>query len=121
MKKITVLSFTIILFTFSVSTIVAQEKILDHSDFDLWHTIQGNRISPNGEFILYSLLKGEKDHYLKIKDSEVNTLLSYDRGSNGKFTYDSKYALFNVKIWADSLKELKRKKTKKEILKCSFI
>ena len=49
----------------------AQKKILDHPDFEIWNTIQGQTISPNGKFMLYSLEKGEKDNFLKIKDNNA--------------------------------------------------
>lgn len=108
------LLFAILIFL--VSATHAQKKILDHNDFDLWHTIQGNKISSDGEYILYSLQKGEKDHYLRMHSNDGKILLDYDRGSGGKFTYDSKFALFTIKVWQDSLKELKRRKVKEKEL-----
>ena len=50
-----------------------QKKILDHSDYDLsdydlWNTIKDEAIAPDGSNVLYSLEKGEKDHFFKIQD-----------------------------------------------------
>jgi dipeptidyl aminopeptidase/acylaminoacyl peptidase len=116
MKDLSKYPLLIILLTCSMSVIRAQKKTLDHQDFDRWHTIQGNEISPDGEFILYSLQKGEKDHYLRMHDNDGKVLLAYDRGLGGTFTHDSKHALFTIKVWQDSLKELKRKKVKEKEL-----
>lgn len=90
--------------------------MLDHADFDIWNTIEGEKISPDGNYILYSLLKGEKDHYFKLKDNKGLQVLEYDRGSKGKFSYDSKFAFFTIKSWQDSLKELRRNKVEEKEL-----
>ena len=49
-------------------TAFAQKKVLDHKDFDIWNVIKNQTISPDGNYITYSLEKGEKDNFLKIKD-----------------------------------------------------
>ena len=93
-----------------------QKKILTHADKELWHTIEDEAISPDGNFVIYSLVKGEKDSYLKIKRSNALPVFEYDRGSNGQFSFDSKFAFFTIKAWKDSITELKRKKVKKDKL-----
>ena len=74
-----------------------QKKVLDHSDLALWRTIKGEAISPNGQYVLYSLEQGEKDHFFNIQDAQGTVVLEYDRGHKGRFTYDSQYALFTIK------------------------
>ena len=71
-------------------------------------------ISSNGEYVMYSLLKGEKDSHLKIKDSQGNLIVDHERSQNGEFTYDSKFAVFTIRAWKDSITELKRSKVSKE-------
>ena len=104
--------FLLLTFIISISTF-SQKKILDHSDFEIWNTIENSAISNNGEFVIYSLEKGEKDNHLKIKDGKSNLIFEHERSESGKFTYDSKFALFSIKAWKDSISELKRLKTKK--------
>lgn len=99
----------------SVATF-AQKKTLDHADFDIWNTIENQSITPDGNFIMYSLEKGERDNYLKIKDSKATLVFEHQRGEKGQFTFDSKFALFTVKAWQDSVKEMKRRKVKKNDL-----
>ena len=42
----------------SISTF-SQKKILDHPDFDIWNKIVNQEISSEGNFIMYSIEKGE--------------------------------------------------------------
>ena len=93
-----------------------QKKVLDHADFDIWNTIQNQTISANGDFIMYSLEKGEGDSFLKIKDPKAILVFEHERSVNGKFTYDSKFAIFNIKAWQDTVREMKRRKVKKDDL-----
>ncbi len=99
------------LLTISVS---AQKKVLDHPDFDIWNTIRSQSISNNGKFILYSLERGEKDRFLKIKDEKASAIFKYDRVEGGQFTYDSKNAIFIITAWKDSITEMQRRKVKKD-------
>lgn len=99
----------------SISTF-SQKKILDHPDFDIWNKIVNQEISSEGNFIMYSIEKGEKDQHIKIKDNEGNLIFDYERSEDGKFTYDSKFAVFKIKAWKDSITEMKRKNIEKENL-----
>lgn len=93
-----------------------QKKVLDHADFDIWNTIQSQRISNDGKYIMYSLERGEEDNFLKIKDTNGNLVFEHERGYNGRFTYDGAYAVFTIKPWHKEVRELKRKKTKKDAM-----
>ncbi len=111
MKKAIKFSFILLLITINS---FAQKKILDHKDFDIWNTIQDKTISPDGKYVMYSLEKGERDNHLKIKDSKAVSIFEHERSEKGKFTYDSKFALFSIKAWKDSIAEMKRRKVKKD-------
>ncbi|MCB0474156.1 MAG: S9 family peptidase [Flavobacteriaceae bacterium] len=95
-------------------SVFSQKKVLDHSDFDSWNGIKNKSISPDGSFIMYSLEKGERDQYLKIKNDKTTTVFEYPRSEKGQFTYDSNYALFTIVPWKDSIAALKRKKVKED-------
>jgi predicted membrane protein len=41
--------------------IYAQKKVLDHDDFDIWNGIQNTSIDSKGDYVIYSLQRGEKD------------------------------------------------------------
>ncbi|WP_422857814.1 alpha/beta hydrolase family protein [Flagellimonas sp. S174] len=93
-----------------------QKKVLDHADYDIWNTVQNEVIAPNGSHILYSLWKGEKDHFFKIQDALGNFVLEYDRGKEGHFTYDSNYVVFTINAWKDSIMDMQRRRVKKDKL-----
>ncbi len=109
------LTLTIIAVFLSI-TINAQKKVLDHTDKDIWNSIQNRSISNNGDYIMYSLEKGERDQHLKLKNATSALVFEHERAENGKFSYDSKFIFFNIKAWKDSIIELKRKKVKKDKL-----
>lgn len=109
--KITILS---ILCLFVATTAFGQKKNLDHPDFEIWNTIQGQRISRDGKLIIYSLEKGEADNHLKIKDGQGTLVFEHERSQGGQFTFDSDYALFTIKSWQAAERELKRSKVKSE-------
>ena len=92
----------------------AQKKVLDHPDFDIWNVIKSPAISNSGDYVIYDLERGEKDHFLKIITADGRLLLDYPRGEQGSFSDDSKYAFFVIKAWKDSVTEMKRRKVKKD-------
>ena len=109
----TINAFFLILCTLSS---FAQKKVMDHDDVNNWNTIKDQSISSDGNFVMYALEKGEKDHHLKIKDSRARKVFDYQRGTKGKFTSDSQFAVFTIKAWQDSVKAMKRRKVKKNKL-----
>ncbi len=98
------------------TSLFAQKKPLDHSDFDIWNTIEGEVISPDGNYVAYSLKKGERDNSLRVHRKNGKILFKHDRSENAKFTFDSNFVLFTIKPWSDSLRVLKSRKTKKKDL-----
>ncbi|MGB0837725.1 MAG: prolyl oligopeptidase family serine peptidase [Flavobacteriaceae bacterium] len=106
---------TLLCLVLSMSAI-AQKKVLNHTDYDLWNTVKNKTISNNGSFIMYSLERGEKDNFLKIKNPQGTSIFHYDRAEKGRFTTNSNYATFTIKPWKDSITELKRAKVKKDKL-----
>ena len=105
-----------ILLVFVCITVSAQKKILDHADVEIWNTIKNKAISSDGNFVMYSLEKGEQDQFLNIKDVNANLIFEHQRSEEGKFTYNSKFAIFTVKPFKDSIRAMQRKKIDKEKL-----
>ena len=110
MKKILIIGLLI----GTITTSFSQKMVLDHKDFDSWNAIKNQKISTDGNTILYLVEKGEKDSHLKIKNNKGQLIYEHERAERPNFTNNSKYALFTVKPWKDSIKELKRKKVKKD-------
>jgi len=112
MIKKSLLLFTILL----SASLFAQKKVLDHTDYELWNTVQNPTISPNGDYVLYELEHGEKDATLKVKDTKGKLLFEHERADKTAFTYDSEFVLFTITAWQDSVRAMKSRKTKKEDL-----
>ena len=106
--------YTLLLVAFVSLSLSAQKKVLDHKDFELWNAIQNSAISPNGEFVMYHTVKGEKDSDLSIKSSNGSLVFEHERSENGQFTYNGEYVVFTIKPWKDSIADLERIKTKKK-------
>ena len=107
--------FTLVILLISIS-VFAQKKILDHSDYALWNTNKGSTLAPDGAHVLYSLEKGERDNFLKVKAIQGKTVFQHERSSKGTFSYDSNFVLFTVKAWKDSITAMKSRKVKKKDL-----
>ncbi len=103
----------LLVFTFNTT---AQKKIMQHEDKALWNRIRNVEISNSGDYMLYNLGPEEKDLTLHVQKINGEKIMSYERSKGASFTHDSKYALFTVNAYKDSIKEMKRKKVKKKDL-----
>lgn len=108
--KTKLLPLALLLFALSVA---AQKKVLHHSDYEQWNTLQNKRLSNDGAYLLYQLEQGEKDATLQVKNTKGQLLFEHQRADNAAFSHDSKYVLFTIKAWQDSLRAMKSRKTKK--------
>jgi hypothetical protein len=100
-----------------ISTVsFGQKKILDHPDFDLWKSITESKISPDGKFIVYHLTPGAGDTVMKIATAEGKEIASIPRAINSSITWDSRFVIFKINPQLDSVKALRRIKTKEDML-----
>ena len=114
MKKLTLLSLAL---SIVIASHGQSKKILDHSAYDEWRTIENQSISSNGKFVQYTLgSHGYADPILKLHDDKGKELLSYDRASKGKFTWETSHLIFKISPADTTLRNLKRIKTKKDKL-----
>ncbi len=97
-------------------TLQAQKTPLDHDDFDIWNRISSTKISPDGKITVYHLVPGKGDQTMKIVGTDGKELASIPRAENSSITWDSKYVVFTIKPAIDSVRALKRIKTKDDKL-----
>lgn len=104
--------------SFSNEGLAQSKKPLNSTVYDGWKSVEGEKISFDGNWILFSITPQEGDANLFIKDirQREEKTKAFPRGENGVITADSKFAVFNIKPQLDSVKALRRIKTKKEDL-----
>ena len=105
-----------IFFTLLLSSAFAQKKVMQNEDKALWNRIRSVNISNSGDYVLYSLEKGEKDQTIQLLKINGEQIMTHERSKGGQLSYNSEYAIFKVNAWKDSITEMKRRKVKKKDL-----
>ena len=112
MKQIKLL---FVLLLAAITTLSAQEKkSLSHDVYDGWKSVTSNRISTNGEWILYNITPQDGDRTLQIYNVENESYTTFERSKSPSFSYDNKFVVFKTSHPTDSVDLLKLKKTKKD-------
>ena len=76
----------------------AQEKRpLDHDVYDSWNSIQGQRISDDGRWVLFTLDPQEGDAELHVRDLRSNVDHVVPRGETARFSHDGRFVVFIIK------------------------
>lgn len=108
MRKVLLLST---LFLISASSF-AQKKPLDHSVYDEWQTVSGEKISNNGKWVGYYVNPQAGDADFHIKNLKKTQDFKYSRGEFFSFSDDEKYAAFTIKPFYQETRQAKIKKKK---------
>ena len=92
------------------------KRALDHSDYDRWNTISQQRISNDGHWIMYVIDSGKADGdaTLVIRKNAASKEYRVVRGRTARFTFDSKFALYEIAPDPKQVKKLKKEKAKPE-------
>ncbi|MCX2739829.1 alpha/beta hydrolase family protein [Pontibacter anaerobius] len=113
MKKLLCLA---VFFSASLLQAEAQQqtpkKPLSHDVYDSWNSLEGDKISNNGQFVLYNIDPQEGDGDLYIRSMVNNAAAKYNRGTKARFTNDSQFAVFQIKPEHQKVRALKLKKKK---------
>ncbi|MBK9981690.1 MAG: S9 family peptidase [Saprospiraceae bacterium] len=96
-------------------------KVLDHSDFLIWKTIQDIQLSGDGHITTYRLVPGEGDPTLLIYDASDKTTQQIERASRSNIDYDGKFIYGSITPHRDSLRNLERKKIEKSKWPCDTL
>jgi len=101
-KRITLAVLVVFVATLSLSAAPAgahtgsAKRPLSHDDYDSWKRIQGQRISPDGEWVAYAANPQEGDGELIVRNVASGTEYRQARGSGARFTRDSAYVVFLI-------------------------
>ena len=93
------------------------KKIIDHADVQRWKKIEQQRVSKDGKWVAWAQIpvtEGDAEVYLWNAESKQTRV--FKRASEAQFSADNQLLVFTIKPALDSLKTLRRKKTKDEDL-----
>ena len=107
------LFITITHFTFGQ---VESKKTLDYSDFLTWNRLEHQQLSNDGNWVAYNLQPVMGDPTLTIYNTAQKTSKSFERAEKPRFSADNEHLVFWLKPTQDSLKSMRRRKVKKDLL-----
>ena len=80
----------------ATSPALAQERALDHEDILHWNTIGSPSLSPDGEWLVFVLTAMEGDPVLTIRAAREGAEPMTFRGTDPRFTSDSRFVVYEV-------------------------
>jgi len=94
------------------------KKPLTHDVYDSWNTIQDRAVSNDGKWITYTIKPLEGDSKVLLHDisGKKDKIRTFERAVNPKISEDSKYLVFLIKPYSDTLKTQRRHKVQADKL-----
>ncbi|WP_319481865.1 prolyl oligopeptidase family serine peptidase [uncultured Draconibacterium sp.] len=114
MKKI--LSFLALLIISASLSAQTEKRPLTFEEILKWNRITETHISNNGKYVAWKEEPWKGDATLKISTPDAEEIASFSYGTKANFTADSRFLIFTEVPPADTIRNLKLKKTKKEDL-----
>lgn len=114
MKQLFLLCFFLTPLLLSAQT---AKKPIEYTDVQRWKKIDQQRVSNDGRWVAWAqvpVTEGDAELYLWSESAKESRM--FRRASDAKFSEDSRLLVFTIKPSLDSLKALRRKKTKEEDL-----
>src|SRR5690606_22280701 len=97
------------------SVTAQQKRPLNHSDYDSWESLSGDKISKNGQWVGFHIDLQDGDGRLELVDYDnPDQRHLIPRGHQWQFSNDSRYSVGKIVAEKDSVRVLKLKKTKAE-------
>lgn len=95
-------------------SVFSQKKNLQISDFANWNRIENRQISNNGKFVAFEINKQKGDGFLVIYNVDMGKSDTIRHGSKPRFSVNSDYVVFNIRVPDDTLRKYKLAKTAKD-------
>ena len=86
-----------ILVVFPTIAVAQEKRPLDHDVYDSWNNIQGQAISADGRWVLYTEDPQEGDAELHVRDLRSNVDHVVPRGESARFSSDNRFVVFLIK------------------------
>jgi dipeptidyl aminopeptidase/acylaminoacyl peptidase len=72
------------------------KRPLSYDAYDYWRSIQGTRLSDDGQWLAYALTSQGADGELIVRNVQSGQELRHARGTSPQFTPDGKYVVFTI-------------------------
>jgi hypothetical protein len=105
------------MFRFVVSPIVilsllapplASQRPLGHEAHDIWRAIEGERLSPDGNWLAYALTLQQGDAEIKVHALACDSVYTVSRGQGPRFLPDGRFVVFTIKPAFEAARAAKR-------------
>ncbi|WP_107039008.1 alpha/beta hydrolase family protein [Brumimicrobium mesophilum] len=103
-----------LLLFFSVNTLLAQKKIIDHTVYDSWKSLRNQTISSFGNFMSYETNPHRGDGKLTVYNVKEDSYVEIAKGQNATFSHNEKLIAFKIPAGYDTLRSLKLEKVNKK-------
>ncbi len=90
------------------------KKPLTHQDYDRWKTIFGYQLSPDGQWLFYTLRPLEGNSTLMLVNTQTKTERVIERGTSPRFTADSQFLVCLIVPKQEDIKQAERERKKPE-------
>ncbi len=114
MKKNTILLYIAFSFLLSSSVVSQEKKVLDYTVYDSWNSLGSTKISNDGVWVSYEINPQYGDGYSYLYNVKEGVTDSIARGKSAAFSAGSSLWAVKVVTQADTIRQLKLKKVKKE-------
>ena len=92
------------------------KRPLDHSVYDGWNRITARAISNDGAWMFYRLTPGLGDSRLYVTNTRSGQEFEIPRGNSAKFTFDSRFVVFQIEPVDSIVKALRIEDTRPDDL-----
>src|SRR6185295_17233061 len=96
--------------------LAVQKKPLTHDVYDGWKEITYKLLSPDGQLAAFTINPQDGDGKAVFYNLKTSTQDSIKRADNLSLSFDNQYAFFKIKPQQKLVKDLRRRKKKKEDL-----
>ncbi len=88
----------------------SQKPALDHSVYDGWESIGERILSPDGKYLVYTIVPQEGDGRLVIRSTETGYAKEIPRGAGASITADSRWLICQIRPFFKDTREARIKK-----------
>jgi dipeptidyl aminopeptidase/acylaminoacyl peptidase len=91
-----------------------KKKPLDPAVYDSWQSIGERMLSPDGKWLVYTIVAQEGDGRLVLRSTSGSYAKEIPRGAEATITADSRFVVYHIKPFFKDTREAKIKKKKPE-------